>query len=165
MSNATLQCVSFSGVAAHGVLPTNKSGNTDQSKTRSLECARDSSLQHSAQSTCSKRSTQDEGKSAVWCGRHPAFRATGAAYVRLPDLQAVRKQQLAVKAELAQLQAPRSLPEHQDLYKHSLGERLSSTAGVWRPPRCSLFTTRPIAKIGPSPAQLPSCRNKPVKPS
>ena len=73
-------------------------------------------------------------KSAVRCGRQPAIRATGAAHVRLPDLQAVQKQQLAVKAELAQLQAPHSLPEHQDLHKRSLGERLSLTAGVWRPP-------------------------------
>ena len=37
---------------------------------------------------------------------------------------------LAAKAELAQLQAPRSLLERQTLYKHALGERLSSSSGV-----------------------------------
>ena len=144
-----------------GCCPRTKVAILTTAKTRSLECARESSLQRSAQSTCSKRSTsgpqispgrmenhssmhryslqrrmtlRSRCKSAVWCGRQPAFRATGAAQVHLPDLQAVQKQQLAVKAELAQLQAPRSLPEHQDLYKRSLGERLSSTAGVWRTP-------------------------------
>ena len=55
------------------------------------------------------------------------------------DLQAVQKQILA----LAQLQAPRSLPELQSLYQHSLGERLSSLAGVLGRPSVREVVERP----------------------
>ena len=65
----------------------------------------------------------------------PAVRAAGATYLRLTGPQAVRKQILAAKAELAQLQAPCSLPENSRFYQHSMSEWLSSTAWVLgRPP-------------------------------
>ena len=46
------------------------------------------------------------------------------------ELHAVQKQILADKASLAQLQAPRSLPEIQTHYKHSVGTQLASAARV-----------------------------------
>ena len=46
------------------------------------------------------------------------------------DLLAVQNQTLAATAELAQLQAPRSLRALEDVYQHSLAEGFSFTAGV-----------------------------------
>ena len=46
------------------------------------------------------------------------------------DLRAIQKQALAIKAELAQSEAPFSLRELQDVYQDSQGERLSSTTRV-----------------------------------
>ena len=68
--------------------------------------------------------------SAVRYSRQPAFKATWRTYWRFPDPQAVRTQILAAKAELAQLQAPCSLPDNSRSYQHSMGERLSSTAWI-----------------------------------
>ena len=91
-------------------LPTSKSDCNGQGTSRSLERACASSLQHSAWSTCPKRSKSGPQsspgrrslsdaplfpastdsiatrKSAVRCDRQPAFRATGVTYVRPPDL-------------------------------------------------------------------------------
>ena len=184
VSNATLQCVSFSGAAAHVVLPTNKSGNTDHSKTRSLERARDSSLQRSAQSTCSKRSTsgpqisprrmenhssmhrysllrritlRPRCKSAVRCGRQPAFRATGARTCVSQIFKQCRSNNLQLK------QSQHSCRLHTRFLSIKI-----FTSTHWMNdfrPRPGFGGHRPIAKIGPSPAQLPSCRNRPGKPS
>ena len=79
----------------------------------------------------------------VQAREQPAVRATGTTYLRLTDPQAVRKQILAAKAELAQLQAPCSLPENSRSHQHSMGEWLSSTAWALARPSVCEVTQRP----------------------
>ena len=68
--NAALRGESFSSVAAHVVLHTSYIHDAGQGTTGSLECACASSLQHSALSPCSKRSTGMEQSSPGRLGFH-----------------------------------------------------------------------------------------------
>ena len=111
---------------------------------RSLECACASSLQHFAQSPCSKRSTGKQQSLRNPCLKgqrckqdaihqyETEYRHRSGLLGPLTCLSQVLRQCRGRywQAELTQLQGPSSLPVNSRFYQHPMGEQLSSKARV-----------------------------------
>ena len=110
---------------------------------------------------CVQGFTQQHGAPSSQHLRRAAGHADGSASLFLGstcgesslgrDLRAVHKRILAAKAEMAQLQSPRSLRELSRCVPALTGETLSSTAGVLERPSVREFLERPDGRWSTTP--------------